>query len=119
MLKRSPIKYVENLLKDPPLDIIIKPRAIAVDEKTPITVSAPVRVRFLMYVIKIAKAIEKIISEISGEVDPNKVPIAIPVNAPCPSESEKKAILFDTTIVESKPNNGVTKKIAMKPLIIN
>ena len=56
MLTTSPLflhltkaqNYVENLLKEPPEDIIIKPNAIAVEEKTPITVSAPVRVRFFM-----------------------------------------------------------------------
>lgn len=48
ILNKSPIKYVENLLNEPPEDIIISPRAIAVEEKTPITVSAPVLVRFLM-----------------------------------------------------------------------
>ena len=63
--------------------------------------------------------IENIINEIIGECEPNNVPIAIPVNAPWPSESEKKAILFDTTIVDSSPNNGVTNRTAINPLTIN
>ena len=63
--------------------------------------------------------IEKIISEASGEVEPNKTPIASPLKAPCPSESEKKAILFETTIVERRPKSGVTSKIAINPFIIN
>ena len=66
-----------------------------------------------------AKRIEKIISDASGEVEPKSTPIAIPLKAPCPSESEKKAILLETTIVESKPKRGVTSKIAINPLIIN
>ena len=66
-----------------------------------------------------AKIIEKTINDASGEVEPNSTPIAIPLKAPCPSESEKNAIRFDTTIVESRPKSGVTSKIAINPFIIN
>ena len=63
--------------------------------------------------------IENIISDANGEVEPKSTPIAIPLKAPCPSESEKKAIRFETTIVESRPKSGVTSKIAINPFIIN
>ena len=66
-----------------------------------------------------AKIIENIISENIGEVEPKSVPIAIPLKAPCPRESEKKAILFETTIVDNKPNKGVINNTAIKPFIIN
>lgn len=63
--------------------------------------------------------IEKNISDSSGEFEPSNAPMAIPVNAPCPSESEKKAILFDTTIVDKRPKSGVTSRMAINPLIMN
>ena len=66
-----------------------------------------------------ANIIENAMSDNIGEVDPSNEPIAIPLKAPCPSESEKNAILLDTTIVDNKPNKGVINNTAIKPLIIN
>ena len=58
-------------------------------------------------------------SEISGELEPSNTPTAMPVKAPCPSESEKNAMRFETTMVERSPNMGVTSRTAMNALIIN
>ena len=69
-------------------------------------------------IIAIAKTTENNTTPIKGLAVPNKVPIAIPAKAPCPKESEKKAILLLTTIVPSKPNNGITNKIAKKAFFI-
>ena len=54
-----------------------------------------------------------------SEPTPIIAPIAIPVKAPCRSESEKNAIRFDTTIVDSKPNSGVTNITAANAFLIN
>ena len=119
MLSKSPIKKRENLLNFPPVDINIKPNAIAVELKTPITVSAPPCDLFFMYVISRAKIIENAIKPKISSSTPIKAPIAIPVNAPCPNESEKNAIRLDTTIVESIPNSGVTSMTAHSAFRIN
>ena len=83
--------------------MIISPAAMAVDEKTPMTVSVEVRLRFLMYIMKSAKRTENTPSETSGDTIPKIAPKAMPVNAPCPKESEKNTIRLDTTIVERNP----------------
>ena len=119
MLSKSPIRNRENLLNCPPADINISPKAIAVELNTPITVSAPACVLFFMYVISRAKPIENPSSPKISEPTPINAPIAIPVNAPCPNESEKNAIRFETTIVDSNPNSGVTNRTAIRALRMN
>ena len=95
ILSKSPIRKRENLLNCPPADINIKPSAIAVELKTPMTVSAPACDLFFMYVINSAKIIEKPNSPTISEPTPINAPIAIPVNAPCPNESEKNAMRLE------------------------
>ena len=64
--------------------------------------------------MKSAKATEKTTSDSSGETEPRSTPMAIPVKAPWPSESEKKAMRFETTIVLIRPKSGVTRSTARK-----
>ncbi len=96
----------------PPDDRSTSPRATAVDENTPMIVSVDVLLLFLMIVITTAKTTENRTAPTSGCSPPNSAPMAIPVNAPCPMESEKNAILLLTTIVPSRPNSGVIKSTA-------
>ena len=91
---------------------------MAVEENTPMIVSVEAVLLFFMYVINTAKATEKIIREASGDTAPNSTPMAIPVKAPCPKESEKNAMRLDTTMVLSRPNKGVTSKMAKKACFI-
>ena len=85
---------------------------MAVEEKTPMTVSVDAVLLFLIYVMNTANATEKSTSDKSGETEPSSTPMAMPVNAPCPSESEKKAMRLATTIVLIRPKSGVTSKMA-------
>ena len=55
---------------------------------------------------------EKTTSDKSGETEPRSTPMAMPVNAPWPSESEKNAMRFETTIVLIRPKSGVTSRTA-------
>ena len=55
---------------------------------------------------------EEITMDNSGSTPPNNAPIATPVNAPCPRESEKNAIRLLTTIVPNSPNKGVINRTA-------
>ena len=64
--------------------------------------------------MKSAKTTEKTTSDKSGETEPRSTPMAMPVNAPWPSESEKKAMRFETTIVLIRPKSGVTSSTARK-----
>ena len=89
---------------------------MAVEEKTPMIVSVDAVLLFWMYVMKMAKATENSTSERSGETEPRSTPMAMPVNAPWPSESEKNAMRFETTIVESRPKSGVTSRMARNAL---
>ena len=49
---------------------------------------------------------------------PNNIPIAIPVNAECPSASEKKAILLLTIIVPNIAKIGDINNIAISAFFI-
>ena len=66
-----------------------------------------------------ANAAEKITSAASGETSPTIVPTAMPVNAPCPSESEKNAMRLETTIVLSSPKSGVMRSTASSAFFMN
>ena len=109
----------ENLEKPPPWLIIIRPIAIAVEENTPITVSADAAVRCLIHVMRSANITEKMSSDVSGENIPTSAPMAMPVNAPCPRESEKNAMRLETTIVESSPKRGVMRIVARSAFFMN
>ena len=65
-----------------------------------------------------AKAIEKMMSAVSGETMPTSAPMAIPVNAPWPSESEKNAMRLETTMVERSPKSGVMRRTARRAFFI-
>lgn len=69
---------------------------------------------FLIQVMNKEKSTEKTTSDKRGDTEPSSTPMAIPVKAPCPRESEKKAMRFDTTIVLSRPKSGVTSMMARK-----
>jgi hypothetical protein len=60
----------------------------------------------------------KAIIEISVLTTPKIVPIATPVNAECPSASEKKAIRLFTIIVPKIPKSGVMIRIANRAFFI-
>ena len=49
---------------------------------------------------------------------PANAPIAMPVKAAWPKESEKNAMRFDTTMVLNTPNNGVIRSTARKAFFI-
>ena len=49
---------------------------------------------------------------------PSTIPMAIPVNAECPSASEKKAILLFTIIVPNMAKIGEIKIMARKAFFI-
>ena len=55
---------------------------MAVEEKTPMTVSVDAVLLFLIYVMNTANATEKSTSDKSGETEPSSTPMAMPVNAP-------------------------------------
>ena len=81
------------------------PRAIAVDEKTPIIVSVEIEFFFSIHQIPIANMIPKIIIDVNSSIL-KIMPNAIPVNAECPNASEKKDNLLFTIIVPIIPNKG-------------
>ena len=58
-------------------------------------------------------------SDVSGANIPTSAPTAMPVNAPCPSESEKNAMRLETTIVLSSPKSGVMRRIARSAFFMN
>ena len=64
--------------------------------------------------MKRAKTTEKTTRDKSGETEPKSTPMAMPVKAPWPSESEKNAMRFETTIVLMRPKSGVTSSTARK-----
>ena len=82
MLSKSPTKYDENLFKLLEKLISTKPKAIAVDEKTPIIVSVDEVPLFFMIVIDTAKQIENNVAPHIGSRPPKRIQIAIPVKAP-------------------------------------
>ena len=99
--------------------ISTNPKAIDIEENTPIIVSVEEVPLFLITVIAIAKQTENKVAPHIGSIPPKSIPRAIPVNAPCPNESAKKDILLLTTIVLNKPNSGVIIKIAIKAFFMN
>nr|WP_301004310.1 hypothetical protein [uncultured Bacteroides sp.] len=66
----------------------------------------------------ILKNIPNAIIQSNGSLNPNTVPIPIPVKALCPNASEKKAILLFTAIVPSNANKGAKNSIANKAFFI-
>lgn len=118
MLKISPTRYFWYLLKFPKLDKSTIPKATDVEENTPMIVSALDFPFIFIVMIAVPNRREnKTILTVTSLI-PNKIPKAIPVRAECPMASLKNAILFDTTLVPKRPNNGDAKKIANKAFFI-
>ena len=107
MLRISPTRMLEYLLKFPPLDKIASPMAMLQEEKTEITVSVEAATRLLIWFSSKANTMANTAMEKSVFPTPSTTPTAIPVKAECPSASEKKAIFRLTTIVPISPNKGV------------
>ena len=57
-------------------------------------------------------------NDCTGEKIPKIAPMASPVKAPCPKESEKNAMRLDTTMVLNKPKSGVIKSTASRAFFI-
>jgi hypothetical protein len=118
MLNMSPIRKREYLVNPPPRERITIPKATAVEENTPIIVSAEVVVEALTIDIPSARRMEKASIAHNGSRIPKTTPMAIPVKAEWPKASEKKAILLLTTMVPKRPNRGVTNKTANRAFCI-
>ena len=96
-----------NLVKLPPPIVAMKmPRATAVDEKTPMIVSADWLERLRTNENSSANATASPTAHQIGSAAPQSTPMAIPVKPEWPSASEKKLILPVTIIVESRPKSG-------------
>lgn len=118
MLKMSPTKILEYLLKFPPLDKIARPRATLKEENTEMTVSVDEATRLLIWFRSNANAMANTAIERFVSSTPSTTPSAIPVSAECPNASEKNAIFRLTIIVPINPNKGVITKIAKKAYLI-
>ena len=118
MLKISPTSNAEYLLKLPPFDKIASPSAILAEEKTEISVSVDAVLFSAILFKSSANTIAKRIIESVVSFIPSTAPIAIPVNAECPNESEKNAIFLFTIIVPRIPNNGVMIRTANSAFFI-
>ena len=118
MLKTSPTKRLEYLLKLPPRDKIARPIAIQQEEKTEIIVSVDAVLLLLIQFSNNAKTIPKITMDRFVSGIPHTTPTAIPVRAECPNASEKNAILLLTIIVPRMPNSGVIIRTARNAFLI-
>ena len=114
MLKISPTKMLEYLLKFPPFDKIASPRAMLQEENTEMTVSVDASTRLLIWFKSNANTMANNAMEMLVSFTPNTTPTAIPVSAEWPNASEKKAIFRLTIIVPMIPNKGVITKTARK-----
>lgn len=118
MLRISPTRILEYLLKFPPLDKIARPNATLKEEKTEITVSVDEATRLLIWFKSNANTMANTTMERFVSSTPSTTPTAIPVNAECPNASEKNAIFRLTIIVPISPNNGVITNTAKKAYFI-
>ena len=103
----------------PPRVAMKMPKATAVEENTPMTVSLDMWALRCTSVHSRANTTANTTAHGVGASAPASVPTAMPVNALCPSASEKKLILLVTTMVESRPNRGVMTSTARKAFFIN
>jgi len=118
MLRTSPTSMLEYLLKFPPFDNIARPIATEHDENTEIIVSVDAIFMLPILLRSSAKMIAKITIDKDVSPTPNTTPTAIPVNAECPSASEKYAIFLLTIIVPIIPNKGVIMSTAIRAFLI-
>ena len=65
-----------------------------------------------------AMTTEKTTAAPTGWVRPHSAPMAMPVKAEWPKASEKKAMRLSTTMVDSRPNRGVTTNTASRAFFI-
>ena len=108
-----------NLVKLWPPKVLKKmPRATAAEEKTLMAVSLAMWVFCRTRVKSRAMTTEKRTAAPTGCARPQRAPMAMPVKAECPRASEKKAIRLSTTMVDSRPNRGVTTRTASRAFFI-
>ena len=114
-LRMSPMRRLLNLVKLFPPSVARKmPRATAVDEKTPMTVSLAMRVLLCTQVKSRANTTASATAHQVASTRPHRVPMATPVKAECPRASEKKAMRFSTTMVDSSPKRGEMTRMASR-----
>ena len=118
ILKTSPTRRLEYLLKFPPFDRIARPMATEQEEKTEIIVSVDAVLLLPILFNNSANTTAKITMEIFVSGIPHTTPTAIPVSAECPRASEKYAIFLLTIMVPISPNSGVMISIAANAIFI-
>ena len=115
----SPMSRALNLVKERPPRVEIKiPRATAVEENTPITVSLARAERRRTQLKSRANTTAKSTAAQVGSLKPQMAPIAIPVKAEWPRASEKKDMRLCTTIVERIPKSGEMTSTASRAFFI-
>ena len=108
-----------NLVKDRPFRVDRKiPRATAVEENTPITVSLAMAVRRRTRLNSRANTRAKSTAAQVGSLKPHRAPMAMPVKAEWPRASEKKDIRLCTTMVDRMPNRGEMTSTASRAFFI-
>ena len=91
--RMSPMSRLLNLVKERPPSVERKmPRATAVEENTPITVSLARAERRRTRLNSRANTTAKSTAAQVGSLKPQMAPMAMPVKAECPKASEKKDI---------------------------
>ena len=112
-------KYADVVLMDVPCSGlgVMGPRATAVEENTPITVSLARAERRRTRLNSRANTTAKITAAQVGSLNPQMAPMAMPVKAEWPRASEKKDIRLWTTMVDSTPNR-VFMFTVHKPLVL-
>ena len=94
------------------------PRATAVEENTPITVSLARAERRRTRLNSRANTTAKSTAAQVGSLKPQMAPMAMPVKAECPKASEKKDIRLWTTMVDNTPNRGEMTSTASRAFFI-
>ena len=109
-----------NFVKLFPPSVAMKmPSATAVEEKTPMIVSADCRERLRTNENNSANAAARATAQTVGCSEPHRTPMAMPVKPECPSASEKKLIRPVTIMVESRPNSGARMQTASSAFFMN
>lgn len=115
----SPISRLLNLVKLPPPRVEMKmPRAMAVEEKTPMTVSLAILLFCCTRVNSRAKTTDSATAHQVLSARPQSAPMAMPVKAEWPRASEKKAIRCSTTMVLNSANRGEMTRMASRAFFI-
>ena len=118
--RMSPMRYLLNFVKLLPPSVAMKmPRATAVEEKTPMIVSADCRDRLRTNENRSANKTARPTAQPIGCTAPHRTPTAMPVKPEWPSASEKKLIRPVTIIVERWPKSGAIMRTASSAFFIN